>query len=136
MDRKCTLCQQILNINKFGLYFDKRRHKHYFFTWCKRCHSIKNVAARRNISYEFAVELYKRPCAICKRSDFTSTRQQHIDHCHKTGRVRGLLCNSCNLYIREYERKGHNKRAWQTLYAQKKKRYVPTEDEMKVFIES
>ena len=34
-------------------------------------------------------------CAICK----TSQSEQHfdIDHCHKTGKVRGLLCRSCNM---------------------------------------
>jgi hypothetical protein len=32
-------------------------------------------------------------CAICRR---TSKRELHIDHCHKTGKVRGLLCSACN----------------------------------------
>jgi hypothetical protein len=37
-------------------------------------------------------------CAIC-RTDTpcpTSGKTWHIDHDHETGRVRGLLCNSCN----------------------------------------
>lgn len=32
-------------------------------------------------------------CAICKRR---FERTPDVDHCHETGRVRGLLCRSCN----------------------------------------
>lgn len=33
-------------------------------------------------------------CAICKRKP--SVRRLDVDHNHKTGKVRGLLCNQCN----------------------------------------
>lgn len=35
-------------------------------------------------------------CAICRRR---SPRRLHVDHCHRTGRLRALLCNRCNLGI-------------------------------------
>jgi hypothetical protein len=35
-------------------------------------------------------------CAICKE---TFVRKHHIDHCHATGKVRGLLCHGCNTGI-------------------------------------
>ena len=35
-------------------------------------------------------------CAICQR-EFTKT--PHVDHCHKSGEVRGLLCSNCNRAI-------------------------------------
>jgi len=34
-------------------------------------------------------------CAICARL-FTDDSKIHIDHCHKTNKVRGLLCGPCN----------------------------------------
>lgn len=35
-------------------------------------------------------------CAICQKPYDWETSALHIDHCHVTGRVRGLLCHSCN----------------------------------------
>jgi hypothetical protein len=35
-------------------------------------------------------------CAICNE---TWERTMHVDHCHKTGRIRGLLCSTCNTGI-------------------------------------
>ncbi len=37
-------------------------------------------------------------CAICRRECSTGMRLA-VDHCHATKRVRGLLCNACNLSL-------------------------------------
>ena len=34
-------------------------------------------------------------CAICGNEP-TTQRGLHLDHCHDTGQVRGLLCHGCN----------------------------------------
>lgn len=36
-------------------------------------------------------------CAICGQLD--GKRSLAVDHCHKTGKVRGLLCRRCNVSI-------------------------------------
>jgi len=35
-------------------------------------------------------------CAICNRHQIEFKKRMHVDHCHKTGKVRGLLCSNCN----------------------------------------
>jgi hypothetical protein len=43
----------------------------------------------------------KGVCAICQRDEMQRTRKSRlsVDHCHKTGALRGLLCNTCNMRI-------------------------------------
>jgi hypothetical protein len=40
-------------------------------------------------------------CKICN-TEFKSTKDTHIDHCHDTNIVRGLLCNNCNLALGQF----------------------------------
>ena len=40
-------------------------------------------------------------CKICS-IEFKGTKYTHIDHCHDTNRVRGLLCNDCNLALGQF----------------------------------
>lgn len=38
-------------------------------------------------------------CAICEREASELTYPLFVDHCHKTGDVRGLLCANCNRFL-------------------------------------
>lgn len=42
-------------------------------------------------------------CAICERPLEFPGRDLHIDHCHATGSVRGVLCRGCNIAIGCFE---------------------------------
>lgn len=60
--------------------------------------------------YKLNVEMYEKmfeqqngKCAICER-DWTNFKHEFaIDHCHKTGKVRGLLCFPCNTKLATVE---------------------------------
>lgn len=47
-------------------------------------------------------------CAICGREQMQAARNGkkplHVDHCHATGKVRGLLCKECNTTLGHIEK--------------------------------
>jgi predicted RNA-binding Zn-ribbon protein involved in translation (DUF1610 family) len=63
-----------------------------------------------NRLYKITVEQYgqllqdqNNKCLICDR-EFDEQIKPVIDHCHRTGKVRGILCSNCNTalgYLRE-----------------------------------
>lgn len=40
----------------------------------------------------------KGRCAICKRHERCFKKRLAVDHCHSSGKVRGLLCFYCNKF--------------------------------------
>lgn len=65
----------------------------------KRQH-IQRVARLKN-AYNLSVGEYDdmlakqgQVCAICRRE--SRGRRLSVDHCHTTGKIRGLLCHTCN----------------------------------------
>jgi hypothetical protein len=65
---------------------------------------IKRDTIRRayDITLEDYNEMFSKQggcCSICKQHQTNFKRQLFIDHCHVTGRVRGLLCQHCNFIL-------------------------------------
>ena len=68
------------------------------------------AARRRKITLEYYQELIDQQnnkCAICNQEE---TRMNNgkltrlcIDHCHSSGKVRGLLCHACNTAIGKFK---------------------------------
>lgn len=85
-------------------------------TWCKTC-AHRNDWPRKLARYGLTPESYQALyesqgglCAICGTEGTSDVIPHHvraatgasrlnIDHCHETGKVRGLLCNLCNTGI-------------------------------------
>jgi hypothetical protein len=51
-------------------------------------------------TYERLLAAQGGHCALCP--NVPKTRRLHVDHDHKTGRVRGLLCYRCNRALPTY----------------------------------
>ena len=85
--RQCTGCYKDLPLDEFA----------GATRWCREC-CRQQERRRRAISYEVELEIQGGGCAICKRPPLTN-RQLCLDHDHRTGLYRGLLCDACNQII-------------------------------------
>lgn len=64
----------------------------------KERHADNNAKWKYGVEHGTYATLFAKQsgrCAICDSSPADDARL-HIDHCHDTGRIRGLLCNRCN----------------------------------------
>jgi hypothetical protein len=90
----------------------KARQREYTRRWQRNnAERTKATRVRRELRkrYGLTPEDYERmrteqngACPICMRPFEDRPRAVHVDHCHTTGRVRGLLCESCNLGIGKF----------------------------------
>jgi hypothetical protein len=79
------------NTDKIQKYYHNNRD-----TW------FKSVVKRYGITLEEYRKLHEAQdgrCAICNIAEIELSKRMHIDHCHTTGVVRGLLCHHCNTGI-------------------------------------
>lgn len=53
--------------------------------------------------YRWILKFQNDACAICKRPANTMKMQLSVDHCHKTGLIRGLLCMGCNRALGKFQ---------------------------------
>ncbi len=69
---------------------------------CLECCRENHIRSRYGISPEGYNQLFQNQqgkCAICQKHQSEIKRKFFVDHCHETGKVRGLLCSSCNLRL-------------------------------------
>ena len=77
---------------------------------CLKCRQAARVRERFEtrlwVKYKLELEDWARMyeaqngrCAICAECLSFEKNHVHVDHCHKTGRVRGLLCRFCNVAL-------------------------------------
>jgi hypothetical protein len=92
--RECSRCKNMLPLEQFN------KHRLAYLgihPYCKECSSARHLMGKYGMTPEDKSYLYlmqKECCATCL--EFVELEKIHVDHCHKTGRVRGLLCSSCN----------------------------------------
>lgn len=97
--KRCTKCKVYYGKSEFSK--DKNKSTG-LSSRCKYC--VKEDQLKRNYKisledYNFIYESQKGKCAICGKDRKELKYDLAIDHNHTTGKIRGLLCNSCNSLI-------------------------------------
>lgn len=116
--KSCSECHQKKSLD----FFYKNKNKDGRFNICKVCHhrrvkiwrgknraklpaysrtaSLRNRYGLSNSEYDQMVSAQNNKCLICgeepRKTKAFQTWRLHIDHCHKTKKIRGLLCHLCN----------------------------------------
>jgi len=83
--KRCAKCGETKALAAFN-----RQGKHWT-SQCKACWSIINRANRYGMTFDDMAELLRQPCSVCGSWEYP-----RVDHCHETGKVRGMLCHHCN----------------------------------------
>jgi len=88
----CHLCE----LEKFARYHNKNKGKESRYN---REHKRLKRYGLTPEQYDDLFRIQNGRCKICGKPQSDFGRKLAIDHNHKTGRVRGLLCNNCNVII-------------------------------------
>lgn len=100
----CTNCHQSKPMTEF---YKAKSTKDGAQSWCKTCVKAKAKSGFKDwklrkyygITADQFKDLHDKQngvCAICNRPNVTDKQALSVDHCHKTLKVRGLLCANCN----------------------------------------
>jgi len=89
------------------MYKSHTNHGEYKTKGCRRCVLDRNI--KKNYGLPGGIDEYEKlakeqggKCLICKTEhicttdDRTKKRKLSIDHCHSTGKFRGIICAMCN----------------------------------------
>lgn len=107
LDKEKTLARR-------ARYRAKNREKirAYGRQWKKNNPTTSNESYKRlyGITEEDYLRMLKEQnevCKICLKPETAKAKDKvkrlSVDHCHTTGKVRGLLCNKCNTTLGKYE---------------------------------
>lgn len=105
----CTACKQSKNVTEFKT---NKNGKFGRYSICKQCDSDRarfrytngdSYAIRLKKLYNLSIkeydELYAEAggkCQCCGIEEIKLNKRLAVDHCHETGKIRGLLCSKCN----------------------------------------
>ena len=118
--KTCTVCKETLD---YSHYHNSSVTSDGYGYRCKKCDKLARheyrlnnkerfaeVSRRKQLKFKYGITLeeydkiyreQKGCCALCEtpENNVTGARRYwnfSVDHCHGSGKIRGLLCNNCN----------------------------------------
>ena len=102
----CVKCKETKPKSEFNKH---KKNKDGLQGWCRSCSNkasagwweenpSSDLLRRYGITLEEKQDMMASQgggCAICKEP-FNSKKHTHVDHCHTTNKIRGILCHACN----------------------------------------
>ena len=110
--KQCSKCEQVKPLTKFVKQSSSKDGCQPFCRACQRAYQRAYRAkpgklkhANLLANYGITLEAYEAliagqggNCPICTSPlNVEKPREVHLDHCHKTGDIRGVLCRGCNM---------------------------------------
>lgn len=69
----------------------------------QRCCTLRKKYGITAAEFNSLLASQDNRCAICGSSESKSRGRMHVDHNHKTGAIRGILCQACNVTLGKME---------------------------------
>lgn len=105
--KRCTKCGADKPLEAYTPDPRKRGGREHACRICRQSRRSKGAAKLAHLRRAYGLvpsdvsaiaERQNGQCPICRRG-LAAVKRTHIDHCHSTGRVRGILCSECNTGI-------------------------------------
>ena len=110
--RECVTCGVY---KKWADFNTARKETTGHWSTCKECIAKKRCRKKqkdKDLRRHYGISLTEynqmlddqhHGCKICGKDKQQNGRDLAVDHCHSTGKVRGLLCNNCNRALGYFE---------------------------------
>lgn len=107
-DSNCRGCRDTANKEKSPKYLEnirnKRKNNPEFYKNKAKNISLKSTYGITLEDYNRKLKEQNNKCDICKRDSAFFDKSLAVDHCHKTGKIRSLLCSNCNTALGTFEK--------------------------------